>query len=76
MAGRGGAQLLDAAHRANFLGASLIICANGFTDAPQSAGQLVAYAKANQINVAAWELANEAYLFPEFFPQPPRIWTR
>jgi uncharacterized protein (TIGR03437 family) len=68
VAGKGGARLIDAANRANFLGASLIICANGFTDTPQSIGQLAAYVKANQIPVSAWELANEAYLFPDFFP--------
>jgi hypothetical protein len=68
VAGRGGAKLLDAANRANFLGASLIICANAFTDTPQSIGQMAAYVKANHIPVAAWELANEAYLFPTFFP--------
>ena len=67
VAGRGGANLIDAANRANFLGASLIVCANGFTDTAQSIGQLAAYVKANQIPVAAWELANEAYLFPDFF---------
>jgi len=68
VAGRGGARLIDAANRANFLGASLIICANGFTDTPQSIGQLAAYVKANQISVAAWELSNEPYLYPDFFP--------
>jgi hypothetical protein len=65
--GRGGAKLIDAANRANFLGASLIICANGFTDTAQSIGQLAAFVKANQIPVAAWELSNEPYLFPQFF---------
>jgi len=68
VAGRGGAKLLDAANRASFFGASLIICANGFTDTPQSIGQLAAYVKANNINVAAWELSNEPYLYPSFFP--------
>ncbi len=68
VAGRGGAKLIDAANRANFLGSLLIICANGFTDTAQSIGQLAAYVKANNISVAAWELSNEAYLFPEFFP--------
>jgi uncharacterized protein (TIGR03437 family) len=67
VAGRGGAKLIDAANRANFLGASLIICANGFTDTAESIGKLATYVKANQIPVAAWELSNEAYLFPNFF---------
>ena len=67
VAGKGGARLIDAANRANFLGASLIVCANGFTDTPQSIGQLAGYVKANQIPVAAWELSNEPYLYPDFF---------
>jgi len=65
--GKGGARLVDAANRANFLGVPLIICVNAFTDTPQSAGQLAAWVKANNIRVTAWELANEAYLFPSFF---------
>jgi uncharacterized protein (TIGR03437 family) len=67
VAGRGGARLIDAANRATFLNASLIVCANGFTDTAQSIGQLAAYVKANQIPVVAWELSNEPYLFPQFF---------
>ncbi len=67
VAGRGGARLIDAANRANLLGAALIICVNGFTDTAASAGQLAAYVKANQIQVAAWELSNEPYLYPTFF---------
>jgi len=55
VAGRGGAKLIDAANRANLFGASLIVCANGFTDTPQSIGQLAAFVKANNISVAAWE---------------------
>jgi uncharacterized protein (TIGR03437 family) len=66
--GKGGGRLIDAANRANLLGASLIICANGFTDTADSIGKLAAYVKANQIPVAAWELANEAYLYSSFFP--------
>ncbi len=68
ISGKGGARLIDAANRANFLGAPLIICVNGFTDTPQSAGQLAAFVKANSISVAAWELSNEPYLFPDFWP--------
>lgn len=67
VAGRGGAKLIDAANRANLLGAPLIICVNGYTDTAASAGQLAAYVKANQIQVAAWELSNEPYLYPTFF---------
>jgi len=63
VAGRGGAKLIDAANRANLLGAPLIICVNGYTDTAASAGQLAAYVKANQVQVAAWELSNEPYLY-------------
>ena len=66
VAGRGGAKLIDAANRANFLGAPLIICVNGYTDTAASAGQLAAFVKANQIQVAAYELSNEPYLYPTF----------
>jgi hypothetical protein len=68
VAGKGGGRIIDAANRANLLGATLIICANAFTDTPDAIGKLAAYVKANQIPVAAWELANEAYLYPGFFP--------
>jgi len=67
VAGRGGAKLIDAANRANLLGAPLIICVNGYTDTAASAGQLAAFVKANQIQVAAWELSNEPYLYPTFW---------
>jgi hypothetical protein len=67
VAGKGGARFIDAANRANFLGAGLIVCVNAFTDTPASAGAFAAYAKANGIPVAVWELSNEPYLFPTFF---------
>ena len=67
VAGKGGAPLIDASNRANFLGAGQIVCVNGFTDTPASAGAYAAYAKANGIPVAVWELSNEPYLFPTFF---------
>jgi len=67
VAGRGGAKLIDAANRANLLGAQLIICVNGYTDTAASAGQLAAFVKANNIQVAAWELSNEPYLYRTFF---------
>ena len=70
VAGRGGARLIDAANRANFLGTPLIICVNGFTDTVASAGALAAYVKANNIQVAVWELSNEPYLFPTFWATP------
>jgi hypothetical protein len=67
VAGKGGARFLDSSNRANFLGARQIVCANGFTDTPGSIGEFAAYARANGIPVAVWELSNEAYLFPTFF---------
>ena len=67
LAGRGGARLIDAAERARRFGASLIICANGFTDTAESIGRMAAFVRDHQIPVAAWELCNEPYLFPEFF---------
>jgi len=65
--GKGGGQFVDAANRADFLGAKLVVCVNGFTDTPQSAGQMAAFAKANHIPVAVWELSNEPYLYSGFF---------
>lgn len=67
LAGKGGARFIDEANRANMLGARLIVCANAFTDTPESIGKLAAYAKANGIPVAVWELANEAYDFQSDF---------
>jgi uncharacterized protein (TIGR03437 family) len=65
--GKGGGSFVDGANRANFLGAKLIVCVNGFTDTPQSAGQMAAFAKANRIPVAVWELSNEPYFYTGFF---------
>jgi uncharacterized protein (TIGR03437 family) len=65
--GKGGGSFVDAANRANFLGAKLIVCVNAFTDTAQSAGQMAAFAKANHIPVAVWELANEPYFYTGFF---------
>ena len=65
--GKGGGQFLDAANRANYLGAKLIIDVNGYTDTPASIGQMAAYAKANNIPVAVWELCNEPYFYNQFF---------
>jgi hypothetical protein len=68
ISGKGGQRFLDVGNLATSLGAQLIVCVNGFTDTPESAGQMVAYALANHIPVAIWELSNEAYLFvPSFF---------
>jgi uncharacterized protein (TIGR03437 family) len=59
--GKGGGSFVDGANRTDFLGAKLIVCVNAFTDTPQSAGQMAAFAKANHIPVAVWELANEPH---------------
>lgn len=65
--GKGGGSFVDGANRANFFGAELIVCVNAYTDTPESAGAMAAFAKANQIPVAVWELANEPYLYSQFF---------
>jgi uncharacterized protein (TIGR03437 family) len=65
--GKGGGSFVDGANRANFLGAKLIVCVNAYTDTAQSAGAMAAFALANQIPVAVWELANEPYLYNGFF---------
>lgn len=65
--GKGGGSFVDAANRANFLSAKLIVEVNGYTDTPQSAGKMAAFAKANHIPVAVWELSNEPYLIKQFF---------
>jgi uncharacterized protein (TIGR03437 family) len=65
--GKGGGSFVDGANRANFLGAQLIVCVNAYTDTPQSAGQMAAFARANHIPVAVWELANEPYFYSNFF---------
>jgi uncharacterized protein (TIGR03437 family) len=65
--GKGGGSFVDAANRANFLNAKLIVSVNAFTDTAQSAGQMAAFAKANHIPVAVWELANEPYFYTSFF---------
>ena len=65
--GKGGGSFVDAANRANFLGAKLIIDFNAYTDTPESAGAAAAFAKANHIPVAVWELANEPYFYKGFF---------
>jgi len=66
--GKGGGSFVDAANRANFWGAKLIVDLNAFTDTAKSAGQMAAFAKANHIPVAVWELCNEPYLVKSFFP--------
>jgi hypothetical protein len=45
----------------------LVVSVNGFTDTAQSAGALASFASAHALPVLAWELANEAYLYPTLF---------
>ena len=48
--------------------AGLVVSVNGFTDTDTSAGDFAHYAKENSIEVLAWELSNEPYLYPLFYP--------
>jgi hypothetical protein len=67
--GKGGLQFTDfAAMCANVGGAKIVVCVNGYTDTAASAGAFAAYALSNHIQVAAWELCNEPYTLPSFFP--------
>ncbi|MGD0207986.1 MAG: hypothetical protein ABSC89_10310 [Verrucomicrobiota bacterium] len=62
--GKGGALFSDfAAMCANVGGAKIVVCINGFTDTTNSAGAFAEYALTNHIQVAAWELSNEPYVF-------------
>jgi hypothetical protein len=63
IAGKGGARFSDfAAMAANVGGAKIVVDVNAFTDTTNSAGAFAQYALTNHIQVAAWELCNEAYL--------------
>ena len=64
LGGKGGAQFSDfAAMCANVGGAKIVVCINGFTDTTNSAAGFAVYALTNHIQVAAWELCNEPYVF-------------
>jgi hypothetical protein len=66
---KGGVRLSDFATFASTLNARAIICINAYTDTnPSSATSMALAAQSAGLNVAAWELANEAYLFPLIFP--------
>lgn len=67
LGGKGGDRIQDFAQLAAALGAKAVLCVNAATDTPQSAGALAAWAKANGLNVTAYELTNEPYLYPDFF---------
>jgi hypothetical protein len=64
LAGKGGASFSDFGAMLAHIGTpQAVVCINAFTDTPTSAGAMAAYAKAHNIQVGAWELANEPYLF-------------
>ena len=66
---KGGVYLSDFATFADTFGARAIICFNGFTDTnPGSANLMAQAAQGAGLNVAEWELANEAYLYPLIYP--------
>lgn len=65
--GRGGVHFDDYLRFAAAAGARTMICFNAFTDTPESAGKMAQYVKEHDVPVIAWELANEAYLFPRWF---------
>ncbi len=66
---KGGVWLSDFATFASTFGARAIVCFNAYTDTnPDSAGLMAQAAQSVGLNVAEWELANEAYLYPAIFP--------
>ncbi|HTQ54091.1 MAG TPA: hypothetical protein VMI94_06490 [Bryobacteraceae bacterium] len=68
---KGGVSLSDFADFVHALGASAIICFNVFTDNnPDSATQMALAAQSLGLNVLAWELGNEPYLYPVVYPTP------
>ena len=69
--------LIDAANRANLLGAPLIICVNGFTDTAASAGQLAALRQGQPDPGGGVGVVQRALsLTPPSSPPRPPIWTR
>lgn len=64
----GGAQIEDMNTFTKAVNAQgIVVCVNGFTDTANSIGTFAANAKANSYPVIVYELANEPYLFPNFF---------
>ena len=62
---KGGAYFSDFATLAQTLGARSIICFNSYTDTNHgSATQMAQTAASYGLNVAEWEIGNEAYLYP------------
>lgn len=67
LGGKGGDSIADFALMASSLGVKTILCVNAFTDTPQSAAALARWARQHGLAVAAYELANEPFGFPDFF---------
>jgi len=68
---KGGVYLTDFAAFANTLGSRAVICFNSFTDTnPGSANLMAQAAQTARLDVAEWELSNEAYLFPLIYGSP------
>jgi Putative Ig domain len=55
----------------SYTGANAIVCVNGYTDFNlNSASTMVAAAQGARMNVVEWEIGNEPYAYPLFFPTP------
>lgn len=53
----------------SYAGANALVCVNGYTDVNyNSTGLMVSAAQAAGINVVEWEIGNEAYGYPLYFP--------
>jgi hypothetical protein len=66
-----GSQLSNYGTFIKTLGANGLIVVNGFTDThTNSAGKLVVAAQTAGLNILDWELDNEAYCCPKWFPTP------
>jgi len=56
---------------ASYVGANALVCFNGYTDNDtNSPGNMVAAAQTAGLNVIEWEIGNEPYAYPLFFPTP------
>jgi hypothetical protein len=55
----------------SYLGANALVCVNGYTDTnPNSAGLEANAAQTAGLNVIDWEIGNEPYGYPLYFPTP------
>ena len=53
---------------ANALDAATIVCVNGYTDTPTSAGAYATSVLSQGLTVKEWEIGNEPYLYTALFP--------